>query len=191
MIDINDILDDHLEMIKRGFASLDTSELDLALDAIRTTIEQDGFIYVCGNGASAAIANHMACDYTKGTKIGDYRPKVISLSSNMSLITAIANDISYDEIYSFQLDSLVNYRFDILVVISSSGNSPNIIKAIEKAQSLGITVIAFTGFDGGKAKQMADINIHVDVPEYEAIEDCHQAIMQVIAKRLRLNVRSE
>jgi phosphoheptose isomerase len=99
-------------------------------------------------------------------------------------MTAISNDISYDDVYSFQLDAL-GQEGDVLVAISSSGNSPNVVKAIETAKSLKMKTIALTGFDGGKARELADISLHVDINEYEAAEDVHQAIMHMIAKYMR------
>jgi phosphoheptose isomerase len=100
-------------------------------------------------------------------------------------MTAVANDISYDDVYSFQLDAL-GQEGDVLVAISSSGNSPNVVKAIETAKSLKIKTIALTGFSSdNKCAQLADISLHVDIQEYEAAEDVHQAIMHMIAKYIR------
>lgn len=179
-----DIFYDHVDKITKGFAKVDLDELETAIDILSTAVAFKNQIFTCGNGASAAIAQHMACDYTKGAASESFKPRVVSLSANIPLISAIANDISYDEIYSYQLDKLAN-EHDVLVVFSSSGNSPNIIRAIEKAKELGITVIAFTGFTGGKARELADVNLYVPIDEYEATEDCHQALMQIIAKYLR------
>lgn len=183
---ISEVFNKHIEAVNKGFASLDQTELSGAAIALHSAFCFGDTVYVCGNGASASIAQHMACDFTKGTSNPNknYFPKVVSLSANIPLMTAIANDIDYNEVYSFQLNSFAKSS-DILVVISSSGNSPNIIKAIEQAQELGMLVIALTGFDGGKAKELADIKLHVDIPEYEATEDCHQAIMQILAKLCR------
>jgi phosphoheptose isomerase len=100
-------------------------------------------------------------------------------------MTAISNDISYDDVYSFQLDAL-GQEGDVLVAISSSGNSPNVVKAIETAKSLKMKTIALTGFfRDNKCAQLADISLHIDIPEYEATEDVHQAIMHMIAKYIR------
>ena len=109
----------------------------------------------------------------------------ISLAANIPLMTAIANDISFDDVYSFQLDAL-GQEGDVLVAISSSGNSPNVVKAIETAKSLKIKTIALTAFSSNnKCTQLADISLHVDIQEYEAAEDVHQAIMHMIAKYIR------
>ncbi len=182
-----DIIFDHLGLVNIGFASIDHDEFKKAAELIWMTSLSNhrNNIYTIGNGASAAIAQHWACDYTKGCKKGGLRPRVISLAANIPLMTAIANDISYDDVYSFQLDAL-GQEGDVLVAISSSGNSPNVVKAIETAKSLKIKTIALTGFSrDNKCAQLADISIHVDIPEYEATEDVHQAIMHMIAKYIR------
>jgi len=181
-----DIIFDHMGLINIGFASIDHEEFKKAAELIWMTSISNyrNNIYTIGNGASASIAQHWACDYTKGCKKGGLRPRVISLAANIPLMTAISNDISYDDVYSFQLDAL-GQEGDVLVAISSSGNSPNVVKAIETAKSLKMKTIALTGFDGGKARELADISLHVDINEYEAAEDVHQAIMHMIAKYMR------
>lgn len=184
MDDVRKHLDDHLQLIKRGFDSVSDATIQKVISVFLAAFDSGATIFTCGNGASAAISSHMACDYTKGTQTRRYYPRVISLSADVPIITAIGNDISYDEIYSFQLDALAKNN-DLLVVFSSSGNSPNIVKALEKAKYRGLKSIAFTGFDGGKAKELADVSVHVDIPEYEATEDVHQALMQIIAKIIR------
>jgi len=181
-----DIIFDHMGLINIGFASIDHDEFKKAAELIWMTSISNyrNNIYTIGNGASASIAQHWACDYTKGCKKGGLRPRVISLAANIPLMTAISNDISYDDVYSFQLDAL-GQEGDVLVAISSSGNSPNVVKAIKTAKSLKMKTIALTGFDGGKARELADISLHVDINEYEAAEDVHQAIMHMIAKYMR------
>ena len=182
-----DIIFDHLGLINIGFASIDHDEFKKAAELIWLTSISNhrNNIYTIGNGASASIAQHWACDYTKGCKKGGVRPRVISLSTNIPLMTAISNDISYDDVYSFQLEAL-GQEGDVLVAISSSGNSPNVVKAIETAKSLKIKTIALTGFwPDNKCAEIADISLHVDIQEYEATEDVHQAIMHMIAKYIR------
>jgi len=182
-----DIIFDHLGLINIGFASIDHDEFKKAAELIWLTSISNyrNNIYTIGNGASASIAQHWACDYTKGCKQGGLRPRVISLATNIPLMTAISNDISYDDVYSFQLEAL-GQEGDVLVAISSSGNSPNVVKAIETAKSLKMKTIALTGFSrDNKCAQLADISLHVDIQEYEAAEDVHQAIMHMIAKYIR------
>lgn len=190
---IEHIYNNHCNTIQYGLESINLDLLQNAADRIIKAIVDQRDIFTCGNGASAAIAQHWACDYTKGCSLIDdihvVKPRVISLSSNIPLMTAISNDISYNEVYSYQLARLGGPG-DVLITISSSGNSPNVVYAIERAKSMGITTIALTGFRGGKSRELCDIPIHVDVQEYEAAEDVHQAIMHMIAKYIRMKLWS-
>jgi D-sedoheptulose 7-phosphate isomerase/D-glycero-D-manno-heptose 1,7-bisphosphate phosphatase len=181
-----DIIFDHLGLINIGFASIDHEIFKQATTSIRYAIRTGKTIYTAGNGASAAIAQHWACDYTKGCSDleSGFKPKVISLSANIPLMTAISNDISYDEVYSYQLERLANPG-DVFISISSSGNSPSVVRACEVAIDKGMDVIALTGFDGGRTRQLAHYPLHVDIDEYEATEDVHQAIMHMMAKCIR------
>lgn len=181
-----DIIFDHYGEVSKGFASIDHDIFGHAAEAIFRAIKDGKTIYTAGNGASAAIAQHWACDYTKGCSNLEtgFKPRVISLSANIPLMTAISNDISYDEVYAYQLERLADTG-DIFISISSSGNSPSVVRACEVALEKGMDVIALTGFDGGRTRRLAHYPIHVDIHEYEAAEDVHQAIMHMIAKYLR------
>ena len=188
-IETNIIFDhmvDHMCLINIGFASIDHEIFKQAADRIWDAIISGSTIYTAGNGASAAIAQHWACDYTKGCSDleSGFKPRVISLSANIPLMTAISNDISYDEVYAYQLERLANPG-DVFISISSSGNSPSVVRACEVAIDKGMDVIALTGFDGGRTRDLAHYPLHVDIQEYEATEDVHQAIMHMIAKYLR------
>jgi D-sedoheptulose 7-phosphate isomerase len=149
------------------------------------TVQAGGRIYACGNGGSAAIANHLCCDCLKGVRMDSVlKPKVYSLSATVELLTAIANDIGVEEMFAHQLNSLGEAR-DVLIAISSSGASPNIVKALAEAKRLGMATIAMTGFGGGAAAGAADINLHVDAQNYGLVEDTHQALMHILAQYLR------
>lgn len=177
----------HRNEVINGLNSIMMHDLQKAADVILYAIRSGKTIYTAGNGASAAIAQHWACDYTKGcsdTGARPFKPKVISLSANIPLMTAISNDISYDEVYSYQLERLADPG-DVFISISSSGNSPSVVRACEVALEKNLSVIALTGFNGGRTNELAQYPIHVDVQEYEAVEDVHQAIMHMIAKYLR------
>lgn len=183
---IQDIYYNHKETVVYGFESINLDALQAAADVILYAIRSGKTIYTAGNGASASIAQHWACDYTKGCSDieSTFKPKVISLSANIPLMTAISNDISYDEVYSYQLQRLADPG-DVFISISSSGNSPSVVRACEVALEKHVQVIALTGFDGGRTRELAGYPIHVDVQEYEAVEDVHQAIMHMIAKYIR------
>lgn len=171
--------------LNRAIWNLDTSVLDDAARAIIDCVKKGGTIYSCGNGGSAAIADHLACDCLKGIRTDtDLKPRVVSLASNGPLMTAIANDFSYEDVFSYQLESLLQPN-DILITISSSGNSPNIKKAIDTAKKRGNMTVALCGFAGGYSKN-ADIVLHVKSDNYGIVEDVHQSIMHMLAQYIRL-----
>jgi len=174
------------ETSDRARRSIDAKAFADACDLLADAYEQDRIVFVCGNGGSTAIANHMVCDHGKLVATGTaLKPRVISLSHANEMITAIANDIGYDQVFSHQLDLLAR-KEDVLVVISGSGTSPNIVKAMEKAEQIGMPTIAMTAFSGGPCRKMADVSLHVDVENYGIAEDLHQSLMQMIAQYIRL-----
>ena len=142
-------------------------------------------MFSCGNGGSASIANHLQCDHVKGVRTTtDLPPRVLSLSTNVELLTAIANDMGYEDVFVYQLQSQ-SRPGDVLVAISSSGRSANIVRALTWARDNGLHTIAITGFDGGAARTLADVAIHVDCTNYGIVEDLHQAIMHALAQYIR------
>ena len=131
--------------------------------------------FSCGNGGSASIANHMQCDHVKGVRTAtDLAPRVQSLSTNVELLSAIANDLGYEHVFTYQLQSQ-SEPGDVLIAVSSSGRSPNIGRAISWARDHGLHTIAVTGFDGGVARELAEVSIHVECTNYGVIEDLHQS----------------
>jgi phosphoheptose isomerase len=171
--------------IVAAHATIDTAAFSRAVKTLQDAIARNATIWTCGNGGSASISNHFVCDHTKGirtdTKI---MPRVHSLVSNIELTTAIANDTAYDQVFSFQLHSYASPG-DVLVAISSSGNSPNVVNALEWAKTNGVHAIAMTGFNGGKARDIADISLHVAAHNYGVVEDVHQSLMHALAQFLR------
>src|SRR5262249_34277269 len=148
-------------------------------------LERRASIYACGNGGSAAISNHLLCDFLKGIQSGtDFRPSVVSLSTNIEVITAIANDISYDDVFLYQLRTLAAPG-DVLVSISASGNSENVVRAIDCAHSHGVSTIAMSGFAGGRSAERASVVLHVAASNYGVVEDVHQMLMHSLAQYLR------
>jgi D-sedoheptulose 7-phosphate isomerase len=185
--DAGEYLDAYASQITRALGSLDRDQLSLAARCLEAAIVEGRTIFSCGNGGSCAIANHLVCDYLKGIQSGtDLKPRVVSLSSNLEVITAVANDISYDDVFSLQLRSL-GRPDDVLIAVSSSGNSPNILRALAWARDNGLRTIAMTGFDGGRAKETAEIPLHVEADNYGVIEDVHQSLMHLLAQYLRQN----
>lgn len=176
------------EQINKALAGIRSEPYDTAYETIRHAGTIGASIFVCGNGGSASIAEHFSCDHSKGVHMDTktLRPNIVSLASNMAVITAIGNDIGYGSIFSKQLEFSSADNDDILVVVSSSGNSPNIINALDVANDRGMVTIALVGFDGGAAGQKADIVVHVNSSNYGVVEDCHQIIMHSWAQALRI-----
>ena len=176
------------EQIERALAGIRREPYEAAYETIRAAGLIKRRIFICGNGGSASITEHFSCDHSKGVHMDTkhLRPDIVSLSSNMATITAIGNDIGFDSIFSKQIEFANGYNEDILIVISSSGNSPNIVRALEVANDKGMVSIALVGFDGGRAKELADIVVHVNSDNYGVIEDCHQIIMHSWSQALRI-----
>jgi len=165
--------------------SVDGAALDRAAAILLDAYTSGAAVFTCGNGGSAAIANHLQCDHSKGVRTDtDLVPKVVSLSTNVELLTAIANDVSYEDVFVYQLQSH-SVPGDVLVAISSSGRSPNIVRALTWARDRGLRTIALTGFGGGDARTIAEVAIHVDGANYGIVEDLHQAIMHALAQYIR------
>lgn len=177
--------DAYVDELHKAASSVDRNALDSALDIVDAVIVARRTLYVCGNGGSAAISNHLTCDVLKGSQTDtDLLPRVVSLSTQMELITAIANDIEYAEIFRFQLRTLAEAG-DALITISASGNSENVVRALAWARDNGVRTIAMTGFGGGRCAELAEVNVHVDAHNYGVVEDVHQSIMHVLAQFLR------
>lgn len=183
--DVASYCDDYFSRLEAAAASVDRSLLARAADVLIAAHRRGAGVYACGNGGSAAIANHLVCDHMKGVQTDTpLLPRVTSLSSTIEIVTAIANDISFADVFFFQLRSLAR-RGDVLITISSSGDSENVVRAAQWARENGVTVIAMTGFSGGRTAALADVNLHVDGDNYGVIEDVHQSIMHILAQFLR------
>jgi D-sedoheptulose 7-phosphate isomerase len=157
------------ENIAQAWSTFDQAAVAQAAQYLRACLERDGIIYACGNGGSAAIANHLLCDFHKGIQTGtSYKPRVVSLSSHLELLTAIANDITYDDVFVYQLKTMARPN-DLLMTISSSGNSENIVRAADWAKSNNISVISMVGFSGGRSAKIADVTIHVVAENYGVV----------------------
>lgn len=175
------------ELLNNVLKNIDQNSFEEVSNIIKNAILHKQKIFVCGNGGSAAIAEHLSCDFGKGISHDTtHYANIMALGSNQSLITAISNDIGYEHIFSKQLEWFAE-RNNILIAISSSGNSPNIVNAIETAIKKGLITICFVGFDGGKAAKIVDHCVHVESDNYGVIEDAHSILMHVIAQHIRIN----
>jgi D-sedoheptulose 7-phosphate isomerase len=177
--------DAYFERFRRAVETVDRASIAAAGSLLAERSKERSMIFSCGNGGSAAISNHLVCDCMKGVRTNSWlKPRVSSLSSTIELITAIANDIGSEEIFSHQLTSMGS-EGDVLIAISSSGASPNILKALHTARDMKMSTIAMTGFSGGDAARIADISLHVDMENYGVVEDVHQSLMHILAQYLR------
>jgi D-sedoheptulose 7-phosphate isomerase len=164
---------DYILGLQEVLARLDHAVIDRMVEAVWRGYEDGRTLFLFGNGGSAALASHMACDIGKGTIFGERkRLKTIALTDNVALITAWANDKVYEEIFSEQLESLAE-KGDIALAISGSGNSPNVIRGLETARRLGVQALVLTGFEGGRAKPLADLCLVVPSDSMQHIEDAH------------------
>ncbi len=181
-----------MEFIKNYFEKLKNTIDKISIQDIKkvTSILYDAYkknkqIFIIGNGGSASLASHFACDLSKGTlqRVYDEKEKrfrVISLTDNVAHLTALGNDLGYDDIFSQQLRNLIN-NGDILIAITGSGNSPNILNAVDVASKSDAVTIGFLGFDGGKLKDKLDHYIHVSSDHYGRIEDLHLVLTHLIS----------
>jgi D-sedoheptulose 7-phosphate isomerase len=173
------------QALDRAWATVDPTAFERGAAMIGDAIRRGRMIYACGNGGSAAISGHLLCDFLKGIQTDTaLRPRVMSLTSHLELITAIANDISYTEVFAYQLKTMAEPG-DVLISISSSGNSENIVRAIDWARQNGMGTIAMTGFAGGRSGKLAGINLHVAAENYGIVEDIHHSMMHALAQYLR------
>ena len=166
---INTYINTEIELLK----DMDRDKVAQVLEAMLDAYEKEGQIYVFGNGGSASTASHMANDFNKG--ISEYTERkfhVCCLNDNMATVLAVANDIGYRDIFSFQLKNKVK-KGDVVIGISGSGNSDNVIDALEYAKQQGAMTIGWVGFDGGKVSQIADITFHVPLNNMQIVEDFH------------------
>jgi len=177
---------DYYSFLKISFDSINDEKLSKVIQILdRAYRNPKRKILVCGNGGSAALANHFACDHQKIlNETKKLKPFLISLSANSALMTAISNDEKYENVYSDQINQ-IGLKNDILITISSSGSSKNIVKAIIAAKKKSIITISLTGFKGGMSKTLADINLHVNSENYGIIESLHHTIMNLISQYLK------
>ncbi|RKJ53479.1 SIS domain-containing protein [bacterium 1XD42-1] len=167
--EINTYLKYEIETIQ----SLDIEAINDALNLLLETFENDHTVYIFGNGGSSATASHYQNDFNKG--ISEYTEKkfnFLCLNDNIATVMAVANDIGFEEVFRFQLQGHIKPG-DIVMAISGSGNSQNVLNAVEYAKKQGNKVIGITGFQGGKLKNLSDISLHVPINSMQITEDIH------------------
>ncbi|VDG69858.1 phosphoheptose isomerase [Clostridium carnis] len=173
---IKTYLETEIEVIN----NLDVDSINEAMNAIMEAYEAKKRIYIFGNGGSSATASHYQNDFNKG--ISEYvenKFKFQCLNDNIATLMAIANDIGFEEVFRFQLKNNLE-EGDIIIAISGSGNSKNVINAVDYAKSQGNKIIGLTGFDGGKLKEMSDISLHAPINSMQITEDIHMIFDHLI-----------
>ena len=176
----------YLQVLNEGLSSMDLSAVGRGFDLIYETFKSDGTVYIIGNGGSASTASHMACDLGKGASQNpkNRRLRVMSLNDNMAHFSALGNDCGYESVFEEQLKNILR-RGDLLVAISASGNSPNLVRAVSFANENGASTVGLLGFDGGALKKMSTVAIHVPVNEYGQAEDVHLIINHIWTEMLK------
>lgn len=181
----------YLDYLQTVLKRIDTAEIGRFIRTLLDARERGATVFFIGNGGSAATASHFANDVAIGTNEYHKPFRAISLTDNVPIITAIGNDFGYEEIFVRQL-RVLGKPGDVLVAISASGNSPNLLKAFDHARSAGIRTVAITAFDGGKMKSAADEGIHVPTGprEYGPAEDAHMVLDHLVGAYLMRLVRA-
>ncbi len=184
---------EYCDYLQKLISTIDTGSVQKVVDCFLQARRKDKTIYFAGNGGSAATASHFAQDMGEiGRKIRGKGFRTQSINDNVAAVTAISNDYSYDNVFSMQ----IQYSFDagdVLVVISASGNSPNVIKAVNLAKEKGGTAIGLVGFDGGRLSEICDHVVHIQSKngEYGPVEDIHLILNHMIVSYLMMELKKE
>ncbi len=174
------LLDAYRKELIGAIESLDTAEFAKFIDLLVGAYRSDNQVFIVGNGGSAGTANHFVCDFGKNAVPWDKRRfRIHSLCDNVEVITALGNDIVFDQIFRFQLGNQMRPG-DVLIVLSASGNSPDLVEACTYAKSIGGHIVALSGFGGGKICDGADAVLTTDLRSYERIEDLHMMILHMV-----------
>ena len=181
---------DYYQRFADALMAFDKGPMEEVLEVFDRVAEAGGIIWIAGNGGSAGIANHTVCDCSKGTYSEGQPPlRTVSLAANIPMLTALGNDTSYADVFSEQLKYYLTEK-DALLVVSSSGNSPNVVKACEYANEAGVPTIAFVGFKGGRLKELARHVVHVNVDNYGIVEDAHQSLIHCLTQYMAARTAS-
>lgn len=174
----------YIDLVKTTLDALDPKALDALVEAFHRTYEAGGTIYTMGNGGSGASASHAAGDFLKGASYGlEKRFRMICLNDNLPSMMAIANDIGWEAIFVEPLKNFLKPE-DLVIGISGSGNSANVVSALEYAKEKGATTVAMSGFKGGKIAELATISVHAPVMDMEVTEDVHMVIFNIVKKQM-------
>jgi D-sedoheptulose 7-phosphate isomerase len=182
---------DYLTRLSTALQSISVASIDRFVNELVRVRRSGGCVYIIGNGGSASTASHMATDLGVGSHRCGAGIRAITLTDNSGVVTATGNDLGFEEVFAAQVE-LLGQAGDLLVVISASGNSPNLLAAVDVAKRQAMTVVGLTGFDGGKLVDVADISIHVNTAmgDYGPAEDAHLAVNHMVTEQLRATFAS-
>lgn len=183
---------EYISELEGALEKIRKEDIEKIIEILAGAYSSERSVFIIGNGGSASTASHFACDLGKGTLERHYdmnkkRFRVYSLTDNVALMTAYGNDLSYDDIFAQQLRNLIK-NGDILIAITGSGNSKNILKAIKLANDMGAVTVGFLGFDGGKAAEIVDHKIIIASSNYGVIEDLHLVLGHMISQELKKKI---
>lgn len=188
---INDFVSKYLNEAHLIFETYRSAEFERAMDLMWGAYKENRQIFIFGNGGSAGTSSHMVNDLSKGTAVnGKKRLRVIGLSDNISLMTAYANDCGYETIFEEQLKNLLNPN-DVCIAISASGNSPNVIKAVEYAKQSNAKTIGLVGFTGGKLKKLSDVSLYFETHNYGICEDAQLMFSHLSSQYLYQRIKED
>lgn len=177
---VRDFAGAYKDKLQTALDSIDLNSVSQAIEWLREARDNGRTVFTCGNGGSAATASHFVCDMVKGASFGkNTRFRIMALTDSLATITAYSNDVSYDCIFSEQLRNFAQPG-DVLIAISGSGNSPNVVNAVEYANSIGCKTIGLTGRDGGKLGQLSQLQVRVNEPHMGRIEDGHMVVCHMM-----------
>lgn len=185
-VEMNYQVKSYLDRISKAFLSLSDSQISQSISLLKDTLENGRSIYLIGNGGSAATASHFATDIGKTLNTKGKSGRAISLCDNSSVVTAISNDLGYEYVFEKQLSMLANSN-DLLISISASGNSNNLIRAVNFANNNQIISLSLTGFSGGELSNISKFLLHISTDEgdYGVAEDCHAILCHYLSQELR------
>jgi D-sedoheptulose 7-phosphate isomerase len=178
--------------IKSALSSLNEDSIVKVSEILLLTREKKSRIFLAGNGGSASTASHLATDLMFSSKLVNPGLKVMNLTDNSAMLTATGNDLGYENTFSRQLTNLGDSG-DVMILISASGNSPNLLQCVDFCKAKGIHIIGFTGFDGGALLKLVDTAIHIPTPigSYGIVEDMHMMVGHIITEKLKLKAELE
>ncbi|MCB9366167.1 MAG: SIS domain-containing protein [Calditrichaeota bacterium] len=175
----------YFDRLKAVLDSVRIEDVVTCMDVLEEAYQRDATVYICGNGGSWTTATHWVCDFTKGATVpGKRRFRMLAPGDNMAMLTAYANDVSYASVFAEPLRAYARAK-DVAILITASGNSPNILEAAAAAKELAVTTIGLIGFGGGKLAGMVDHSVIVESREYGPVEDLHLVLDHIISTYLK------